>query len=98
MRAVVFDRYGPPEVQRFEEVEAPVPKADEVLIKIHATTITRTDTGLRSGKPFIARLFTGLLRPKQRILGTELAGTVEAVGPAVTEFAVGDEVFGSTSA
>jgi NADPH:quinone reductase-like Zn-dependent oxidoreductase len=98
MRAVVFDRYGPPEVQRFEEVERPVPKDGEVLIKIHATTVTRTDTGLRSGKPFIARFFTGLRRPRQRILGTELAGTVEAVGAAVTEFAVGDEVFGSTSA
>jgi NADPH:quinone reductase-like Zn-dependent oxidoreductase len=98
MRAVVFDRYGPPEVQRFEDVDKPVPKDDEVLIKIHATTVTRTDTGLRSGTPFIVRLFTGLLRPRQRILGTELSGTVEAVGSAVTEFAVGDEVFGSTSA
>jgi NADPH:quinone reductase-like Zn-dependent oxidoreductase len=98
MRAVVFDRYGPPEVQRLEEVERPVPKDDEVLIKIHATTVTRTDTGLRSGKPFIVRFFTGLRRPKQRIMGTELAGTVEAVGAGVTQFAVGDPVFGSTSA
>jgi NADPH:quinone reductase-like Zn-dependent oxidoreductase len=98
MRAVLFDRYGPPEVQRLEEVERPVPKDDEVLIKIHATTVTRTDTGLRSGKPFIVRFFTGLRRPKQRIMGTELAGTVEAVGAGVTQFAVGDAVFGSTSA
>ncbi len=96
MRAVVYDRYGPPEVQRLEEVEQPVPKDDEVLIKIHATTVTRTDTGLRSGAPFIVRLFFGILRPKQRILGTELAGEIEAVGPAVTEFSVGDQVFGST--
>jgi NADPH:quinone reductase-like Zn-dependent oxidoreductase len=96
MRAVVYDRYGPPEVQRLEEVERPVPKDDEVLIKIRATTVTRTDTGLRSGTPFIVRLFFGLLRPKQRILGTELAGEIEAIGAAVTEFAVGDEVFGST--
>jgi NADPH:quinone reductase-like Zn-dependent oxidoreductase len=96
LRAIVFDRYGPPEVQRLEEVEKPVPKPDEVLVKIHATTVTRTDTGLRSGKPFIVRLFFGLLRPKQRILGTELAGEVEAVGSAVKEFAVGDHVFGST--
>jgi NADPH:quinone reductase-like Zn-dependent oxidoreductase len=98
MRAVVYDRYGPPEVQRLEDVERPVPKADEVLIKIHATTVTRTDTGLRAGKPFIVRLFFGLLRPKQRILGTELAGEVEAVGAGVSEFAVGDLVFGSTPA
>jgi len=96
VRAVVYDRYGPPEVQRLEEVERPVPGDGEVLIKIHATTVTRTDAGLRSGTPFIVRLFFGLLKPKQRILGTELAGEIEAVGPAVTEFAVGDDVFGST--
>jgi len=98
MRAVVFDRYGPPEVQRLEDVEQPVPKDDEVLIKIHATTVTRTDVGLRAGKPFIVRFFTGLRRPKQRILGTELAGEIKAVGAAFSEFAVGDDVFGSTSA
>jgi NADPH:quinone reductase-like Zn-dependent oxidoreductase len=98
MRAVVYDRYGPPDVQRLEEVERPVPENDEVLIKIHATTVTRTDCGLRSGKPFIVRLFFGLRRPKQRILGTELAGEVEAVGEAVSEFAIGDHVFGSTPA
>jgi NADPH:quinone reductase-like Zn-dependent oxidoreductase len=98
MKAVVFDAYGPPEVQRLEEVERPVPKEDEVLIKIQATTVTRTDTGLRSGKPFISRFFTGLVRPRQRILGTELAGEIEAVGANVKEFVVGDHVFGSTSA
>jgi NADPH:quinone reductase-like Zn-dependent oxidoreductase len=98
MRAVVYDSYGPPEVQRIEEVERPVPKADEVLIKIHATTVTRTDIGFRAGKPWIIRLFFGLLRPRQRILGTELAGEIEAVGAAVSEFAVGDHVFGSTPA
>jgi NADPH:quinone reductase-like Zn-dependent oxidoreductase len=98
MRAVVYDRYGPPEVQRLEDVKRPVPKADEVLIKIHATTVTRTDCGVRAGEPFIVRFFFGLLRPKQRILGTELAGEVEAIGAAVSQFAVGDAVFGSTSA
>jgi NADPH:quinone reductase-like Zn-dependent oxidoreductase len=98
MRAVVYDRYGPPEVQRLEDVEQPVPKEDEVLVRIHATTVTRTDCGLRAGKPFIVRLFFGLRRPKQRILGTELAGEVEAVGAAVSEFRVGDHVFGSTPA
>jgi NADPH:quinone reductase-like Zn-dependent oxidoreductase len=98
MRAVVCDRYGPPEVQRLEDVERPVPKEDEVLIKIHATTVTRTDCGIREGKPFLIRFFFGLRRPRQRILGTELAGVVEAAGAAVSEFAVGDHVFGSTSA
>jgi NADPH:quinone reductase-like Zn-dependent oxidoreductase len=98
MRAVVFDRYGAPDVLRLEDVERPVPKEDEVLVKIHATTVTRSDCGVRGGKPFISRFFTGLRRPKQRILGTELAGEVEAVGASVSEFAVGDHVFGTTSA
>ena len=97
MRASVHDRYGPPDVQRIEEVARPVPKEDEVLVKVHATTVTRTDTGVRSAKPVLIRLFFGLRRPKQRILGTELAGEIQAVGAAVTKFAVGDQVFGSTS-
>jgi len=96
MRAVIHDKYGPPEVLRLEEVEPPVPKDDEVLVKIHATTVTRTDCGLRSAELFITRFFTGLRRPKRKILGMELAGEVEAVGSAVTEFQVGDEVFGVT--
>jgi NADPH:quinone reductase-like Zn-dependent oxidoreductase len=94
MRAVVHDRYGPPDVLRLAEVERPVPNEDEVLVKIHATTVNRSDCGWRSAKPFFARFFTGLLRPKRKILGMELAGEVEAVGAAVTEFEVGDEVFG----
>ncbi len=98
MRAVVVDRYGPPEVQRIEEVETPIPKVDEVLIKIHATTVTRTDCGIREAKPFFIRFFFGLRRPKQRILGTELAGEVKAIGASVSQFAVGDPVFGSTAA
>jgi NADPH:quinone reductase-like Zn-dependent oxidoreductase len=94
MRAVVHDRYGPPGVLRIEEVERPVPRDDEILVKIHATTVTRTDTGLRSADLFISRFFTGLLKPRNKILGLELAGEVEAVGGAVTEFQVGDHVFG----
>jgi NADPH:quinone reductase-like Zn-dependent oxidoreductase len=98
MKAVVYDSYGAPDVQRLEDVERPVPKEDEVLVRIHATTVTRSDCGVRGGKPFIIRLFFGLRRPKERILGTELAGEIEAVGAAVSEFAVGDHVFGSTNA
>src|SRR6266498_5998530 len=94
MRAVAYDKYGPPEVLRLEEVERPVPKDDEVLIKVHATTVNRTDTGLRSAEYFISRFLTGLLRPNRKIPGTELAGEVAAVGSAVTEFEVGDQVFG----
>jgi NADPH:quinone reductase-like Zn-dependent oxidoreductase len=94
MRAVVHDRYGPPEVLRFEEVPKPVPQDDELLVKIHATTVTRTDTGLRSAEPFIARFFTGLIRPRNRILGMEFAGEVEATGASVRELKAGDRVFG----
>jgi NADPH:quinone reductase-like Zn-dependent oxidoreductase len=94
MRAVVHDRYGPPDVLRLADVERPVPEEDEVLVKIHATTVNRSDCGWRSAKPFMTRFFTGLRRPKRKILGMELAGEIEAVGPAVTEFEVGDRVFG----
>ncbi len=94
MRAVVYDRYGPPDVLRLEEVERPVPKDDEILIRIHASTVNRTDTGLRSAEYFISRFFTGLIRPRRKIPGTEFAGEVEGVGASVTEFRVGDHVFG----
>jgi NADPH:quinone reductase-like Zn-dependent oxidoreductase len=97
MRAVVYDNYGPPDVLRLEEVERPVPNDDEVLVKVHATTVTRTDCGVRAAEPFISRAWTGLRRPKRRVAGTEFAGVVEAVGAAVTEFEVGDEVFGARS-
>ena len=98
MKAVVHDRYGPPEVLRLEEVERPVPRDDEVLVKIHATTVNRTDAGLRSAEFFISRFFTGILRPRNRILGMEFAGEVEAIGTAVVEFKVGDHVFGGNGA
>jgi NADPH:quinone reductase-like Zn-dependent oxidoreductase len=94
MRAVVHDRYGPPDVLRLEEVEQPVPKDDEVLVKIHATTVNRTDCHMRAANPFLWRFLIGLRRPKKRILGMELAGEVAAVGAAVTDFEVGDRVFG----
>jgi NADPH:quinone reductase-like Zn-dependent oxidoreductase len=94
MRAVVHDRYGPPEILRLEDVERPVTKDDEVLVRIHATTVSRTDCGLRSADIFISRFVTGLLRPKRKILGSDFAGEVEAVGATVTEFKAGDHVFG----
>ena len=97
MRAVVYDRYGPPEVLRIEDVEPPAPDEDEILVKVCATTVTRTDTGLRGAEYFISRVVTGLFRPKRKILGLELAGEVQAVGAAVTEFDVGDHVFGVRS-
>jgi NADPH:quinone reductase-like Zn-dependent oxidoreductase len=94
MRAVVHTSYGPPEVLRLEDVAQPVPKDDEVLIRVHASTVNRTDCGFRQGKPFIVRFFSGLRRPRKRTLGSELAGEIAAVGVAVTQFAVGDHVFG----
>jgi len=94
VRAVVHDRYGPPDVLRIEEVQRPVPADDEVLVRIHATTVSRTDVGLRSAEYFISRFVTGLVRPKRPILGMEFAGEVEEVGSAVTEFKPGDRVFG----
>jgi NADPH:quinone reductase-like Zn-dependent oxidoreductase len=94
MKAVVQDRYGPPEVLRVEDVEKPVPKDDEVLIRIHASTVSQTDTHIRAAHPFFWRLIGGLRRPRWRTLGVELAGEVEAAGAAVTEFKVGDQVFG----
>ncbi len=94
MRAVVHDRYGPPEVLRLEEVERPVAKADEVLVRVHATTVTQTDCHMRKARPVIWRFMLGLRRPKRRILGLEFAGVVEAVGAEVSDSDVGDRVFG----
>ena len=102
MKAVVYDRYGPPDVLRLEHVAKPVPKADEVLVKVHATTVNRSDVHIREANrsngramSLISRLVSGFPRPRQRVLGSEFAGEVDAVGPAVTEFAVGDLVFGT---
>jgi NADPH:quinone reductase-like Zn-dependent oxidoreductase len=97
VKAVVYDRYGPPDVLRLEEVERPAPREDEVLVRVRASTVNRTDCGLRGAEFFVSRFFTGLRRPKQRIPGIELAGEVEAVGAAVTKFEVGNEVFGVKS-
>lgn len=94
MKAVVYDEYGPPAVLRLDDVDRPEPKGDEILVRVHATTVTQTDCGWRSAHPFIVRYFIGLRRPRRRILGMELAGEVAAVGADVTAFAVGDEVFG----
>ncbi len=103
MRAVVYDRYGPPDVLRLKDVERPVPNEDEVLVKIHATTVNRLDVHTREANvksglavSFLSRLVSGVRRPRQRILGSEFAGEVVAVGAAVTGFAVGDHVFGLT--
>lgn len=100
MKAIVYKEYGPPDVLQFREVAKPVPRDNEVLIKVHATTVTTGDCNVRGftfvpgGFRFLARLMFGLRRPKKAILGVELAGEIEAVGESVTQFKKGDQVFG----
>ncbi len=103
MKAVVYDRYGPPDVLRIEDVERPAPKEDEVLVKVHATTVNRLDVHTREANrssgaavSVLSRLVSGVRRPRKRILGSEFAGEVAGVGAAVREFAVGDRVYGNT--
>lgn len=94
MKAAVTIRYGPPDVVEILEVPTPVPGAGEVLIKVHATTVSRTDCGMRRPHPWFVRLVAGLLRPKLTILGMDFAGEIEATGAGVTRFKPGDRVFG----
>ena len=98
MRAVIHDRYGPPDVLRVGEVERPVPADGEVLVRVHASTVTRGDAmGVRSADYRFTRVFTGIRRPRRTSLGTEFAGVVEEAGAAVTSLRAGDEVFGVTA-
>jgi NADPH:quinone reductase-like Zn-dependent oxidoreductase len=94
MKAAIHTKYGPPEVVKIMEIDKPVPKVNEVLIKVYATTVNRTDCGFRSAEYFVSRFFSGLLRPKFKTLGNEFAGVTEAVGKKVTSFTIGDKVFG----
>lgn len=97
MRAIVFKEYGSPDVLQLGEIDKPIPKDDEVLVKIHAASINEWDWGILHAKPFVNRLLFGLLKPKV-ILGCDIAGRIEAVGKKVKKFQPGDEVFGDLSA
>ena len=94
LRAIIHTEYGPPEVASMMEVAKPVPAKNEVLIKVHATTVNRTDCGFRSAEYFISRFFSGLFKPKFKTLGNEFAGVIEVIGKDVTSFNIGDNVFG----
>jgi NADPH:quinone reductase-like Zn-dependent oxidoreductase len=94
MKACIYKKYGPPEVVSLAEVEMPVPKSNEILIKVKYATVNRTDCGFRSAEYFTSRLFSGLFRPKNQVLGNEFAGIIEEIGSEVTDFKIGDKVFG----
>jgi NADPH:quinone reductase-like Zn-dependent oxidoreductase len=94
MKAIVYTKYGPPSVLQLKEVERPVPSDNEILVKVRATTVNRTDCANLRAKPFIMRFSMGLFNPKNPILGTEFAGDIEAIGNAVSSFNIGDKVFG----
>jgi NADPH:quinone reductase-like Zn-dependent oxidoreductase len=96
MKAVIYTKYGPPEVFQLKELEKPIPKNNEVLIKVYTSTVTATDCVFRKGEPKFSRLFTGLKKPKNQILGSEFAGVIETIGKDVKLLKVGDKVFGTT--
>jgi NADPH:quinone reductase-like Zn-dependent oxidoreductase len=97
MKAIVFSRYGSPDVLELKEVEKPTPKDNEVLVRVHAASINDWDWEALHGSPFVNRLIFGLLRPTKHILGSDIAGRIEAVGKNVVQFQLGDEVFGDLS-
>ena len=94
MKAVVYTKYGSPAVLQLQEIEKPIPKENEVLVKVYAASVNSWDWDLLKGKPFLVRIIGGLFKPRHKILGADIAGTVEAIGNDVKDFKPGDEVFG----
>lgn len=97
MKAIVYEKYGQPDVLSQAEIDRPTVKDKEVLVEVHAATITPFDWHMLTGTPPLARLFSGLFRPKNRVLGTDVAGRVATIGAGVKRFQLGDEVFGGRS-
>ena len=94
MKAVVYKSYGPPSVAQVQEVAKPNPHDNELLVRVYATTVNRTDAGFRSAEYFISRFWSGLFKPKFNVLGCEFSGIIEGIGKNVTAFNLGDRVFG----
>jgi NADPH:quinone reductase-like Zn-dependent oxidoreductase len=97
MKSIIYKKFGPPDVLQLQQKPKPVPADDEVLIRVHATTVTSGDIHLRTGEPLLARLFAGPVSPRNPVLGHEFAGLIEATGKEVRQFFPGDKVFGSTN-
>src|SRR5512133_551950 len=98
MKAIVYTKYGSPDVLELKEVEKPIVKDNDVLVKVYAASVNAADWHLLRADPFLVRLMTGLFKPKYPVLGADIAGRVEAIGSGVTQFKPGDEVFGDISA
>ena len=96
MKAIIYTQYGSPQILQYTDIEKPVPKSGEVLIRVRATTVTAADCRMRKADTFMGRLFLGLTRPRRQVLGTELSGEIEAIGDDVTRFKNGDQVYGFT--
>lgn len=94
MKAVTRTKYGPPNVLQIKELPKPIPKDNELLIRVHVTTVNRTDCGILTGKPYVIRAFVGLSKPRHLVPGTDFAGQIETIGKDVTNFKIGDRVFG----
>jgi len=94
MKAITYTKYGPPEVLELKEVDKPIPKANEILVRVKASTVNRTDCAMLSGMPLVFRFFIGLLKPSKPIPGTDFAGIIEAIGSEVKAFKVGDRIWG----
>lgn len=94
MKAAIRSKYGSSKILTVKEIERPVPRENEILLKVHAATVNRTDCAILTGKPYIIRLFTGLIKPRNKITGTDFSGEIEEIGHKVTSYKIGDRIWG----